>query len=64
MSEPKIYLIREFPFLWIPFRCHLVFLCIFRKLNCVIRDAILPAFSGFPDFSSIQCENEIRFSFY
>ena len=23
------------------------------------RDAILPSFSGFPDFSSVQCENEI-----
>ena len=25
------------------------------------RDAILPPFSGFPDFSSVQCENEILF---
>ena len=28
------------------------------------RDAILPAFSGFPYFSSVQCENEIKFSFF
>ena len=28
------------------------------------RDAILPAFSGFPDFSLVQCENEIQFSFF
>ena len=28
-------------------------------------DAILPTFSGFPDFSSVQCEkNEIRFSLF
>ena len=28
------------------------------------RDAILPTFSGFPDFSPVQCENEIRLSLY
>ena len=28
------------------------------------RDAILPTFSGYPDFSSVQCENEIRFSLF
>ena len=26
------------------------------------RDAILPTFSGFPDFSSVQCGNKIIFS--
>ena len=28
------------------------------------RDAILPTFSGFPDFSSVQCKNEIRLSLF
>ena len=30
----------------------------------VFRDAILPTFCGFPDFSSVQCENEVRFSLF
>ena len=29
-----------------------------------IRDAIFPAFSRFPDFSSIQCEYEVNFSLF
>ena len=29
-----------------------------------IRDAILPTFSEFSDFSSVQCENEIIFSLF
>ena len=29
------------------------------KLSSDYRDAILPAFSGFPDFSSVQSENKM-----
>ena len=28
-------------------------------IRVLFRDAILPSFSGFPDFSSVQRENEI-----
>ena len=28
------------------------------------RDAIFPAFSGFPDFLSIQCEHKVNFSLF